>query len=121
MRKFAAEVNAETLPLRCGHSPEEYKDFPFRVLLVLQNEERRNNLAERLLKNNPPVRTMAWLTTFAEITTDPLGAIWVQPADYMEIVRDTAWDPRRERTGAYRRDPAREAMAATAVEKAKIT
>ncbi len=68
------------------------------MLLVLQNEERRNHLAERLLKNNPPVRTMAWLTTFTEITT-PLGAIWIQPADYMEIVRDTAWEspPRAHR------------------------
>jgi hypothetical protein len=55
------------------------------VLFVVPNEERRNNMAERLLQNNPPVRTMVWLTTFQEVTTDPLGAIWMRPIDYREV------------------------------------
>jgi hypothetical protein len=99
-------------------TPEAYKDFPFRVLIL--TEERRNNMAERLLQNEPPVLTMVWLTTFDEIKTDPLGAIWMRPLDYREITKGTLYDPSRERTGAYRTDPAREAMVAAEVKKLKL-
>jgi hypothetical protein len=98
------------LALRHGFTREDYKDFPFRVLMVLPNEERRNNMAERLLQNDPPALTMVWLTTFSEVTVDPLGAIWMRPLDYREITKGTQYDAIRPRTGAYRRDPAREAM-----------
>ncbi|MGH7261402.1 MAG: hypothetical protein ACREI9_12095, partial [Nitrospiraceae bacterium] len=71
---------------------------------------RRNKMAERLLQNTPPVLTMVWLTTFPEITTDSLGAIWMRPLDYREITKGTPYDSSRERTGAYRRQPEREEM-----------
>jgi hypothetical protein len=32
------------LAVRYGYTPEAYKDFPFRVLFVLPNDERRNNM-----------------------------------------------------------------------------
>jgi hypothetical protein len=80
------------LAVRYGSTREAYKEFPFRVLMVLPNEERRNNMAERLLQNDPPVLTMVWLTTFSEITTDPLGAIWMRPLDYREITKHTLYD-----------------------------
>lgn len=108
------------LSVRYGHSPEEYKDFPFRVLLVLQNEKRRNNLAEWLLKNNPPVRTTTWLTTFSEITARPARgdlATTRRPYGNRERYR---MDPRRPRTSAYRRDPAREAMVAAEIQKLRL-
>lgn len=108
------------LALRYGHTPEDYKDFPFRVLIVLPNDERRNNMAERLLQNTPPVLTMVWLTTYPKITTDPLGAIWMRPVDYREITKGTLYDPSRPRTGAYRRDPAREAMVAEELTKRRL-
>lgn len=98
------------LAVKYGSTAEEYKDFPFRVLIVLPNDERRNNMAARLLQNTPPVLTMVWLTTFQEITTDPLGAIWMRPIDYKEITEGTPYDPSRERTGAYRRQPEREEL-----------
>jgi protein involved in plasmid replication-relaxation len=98
------------LAVRYGGSPEDYKDFPFRVLMVVPNDERRNNMAERLLQNTPPILTMVWLMTFAEITADPLGAIWMRPVDYREITKGTSYDPSRARTGAYRRQPEREAL-----------
>jgi hypothetical protein len=108
------------LALRHGFTREDYKDFPFRVLMVLPNEERRNNMAERLLQNEPPALTMVWLTTFSEITTDPLGAIWMRPLEYRDITKGTLYDPSRPRTGAYRRDPAREAMVVERIRKLRL-
>ncbi|MGH8656228.1 MAG: hypothetical protein ACREUI_03230, partial [Burkholderiales bacterium] len=81
---------------------------------------RRNKMAERLLQNTPPVLTMVWLTTFPEITTDSLGAIWMRPLDYREITKGTLYDPSRERTGAYRRQPGREELVAAGVKKSRL-
>jgi hypothetical protein len=108
------------LALRYGFTREEYKDFPFRVLMVLPNEERRNNMAERLLQNDPPALTMVWLTTFSEITADPLGAIWMRPLEYRDITKGTQYDPSRPRTGAYRREPAREGLVAAELKKFRL-
>jgi hypothetical protein len=108
------------LAVRHGFTPEDYKDFPFRVLMVLRNEERRNNMAERLLQSDPPALTMVWLTTFAEVTTDPLGAIWMRPLEYRDITKGTQYDPSRARTGAYRREPAREAMVVAGLKKLRL-
>jgi hypothetical protein len=63
---------------------------------------------------------MVWLTTFAEITADPLGAIWMRPLDYREITKGTQYDATRPRTGAYRTDPAREAMVAVELNKLSL-
>lgn len=108
------------LAVQYGGSPEDYQDFPFRVLMVVPNDERRNNMAERLLQNTPPILSMVWLTTFAEITTDPLGAIWMRPIDYREITKGTAYDPSRLRTEAYRRQPEREALVAGELKKLRL-
>ncbi|MCA1602606.1 MAG: replication-relaxation family protein [Acidobacteria bacterium] len=108
------------LAVRYGASPEDYREYPFRVLMVVPNDERRNNMAERLLQNTPPILSMVWLTTFAEITTDPLGAIWMRPRDYREITKGTAYDPSRPRTGAYRRQPEREALVAGELKKSRL-
>jgi hypothetical protein len=108
------------LAIRYGSTREAYKDFPFRVLMVLPNEERRNNMAERLLQNEPPVLTMVWLTTFSEITTAPLGAIWIRPLEYRDITKGTQYDPSRERTGAYGRDPVREGLVAERIRKLRL-
>jgi hypothetical protein len=108
------------LAVRYGSTREAYKDFPFRVLMVLPNEERRNNMAERLLQNEPPVLTMVWLTTFSKITADPLGAIWMRPLEYRDITKGTQYDPSRPHTGAYRRDPAREGLIAAELKKLRL-
>jgi hypothetical protein len=108
------------LAVRHGFAREDYKDFPFRVLMVLPNEERRNNMAERLLQNDPPALTMVWLTTFSEIKADPLGAIWMRSLEYRDITKGTQYDPARPRTGAYRRDPAREVMVVEGLKKLKL-
>ena len=72
------------LAVRNGQPASAYKDFPLRVLIVCKSEARRDNLARRLLQNNPPTLTQAWLTTMEEIISQPLGAIWVRPVDYRD-------------------------------------
>ena len=103
-----------------GESAELRDEFTFRVLVVLHSDERRNNLAERLLQNNPPVLRRAWLTTYREVTTNPLGAIWMRPLEYREITRGTEFDPSRPRTGAYRRRKEREEFVAGELEKLSL-
>ncbi len=68
------------------------EDFPFLVLMVVQNPERRNNTAERLLTNNPPTRSQAWLTTYDEVIKDPLGSIWVVPKEYNDVIKGSIYD-----------------------------
>lgn len=106
------------LAARYGQSRERFRDFPFRVLIVLRNTERRNNTAERLLQGTTPILTQVWLTTFEEITTQPLGAIWIRPADYREATAGTSFAPDRRRDlSLYRRQPEREALVEARIEK----
>jgi len=65
-----------------GGNRSDYAQFPFRVLMVLPSVARRENLAERLLAINPPIETQVWMTTREEITSKPLGSVWLRPADY---------------------------------------
>lgn len=80
---------------------------PFQVLYILENAERRNNTAERLLSITPPILNHVWLTTFEEVTRDPLGPIWIRPIDYRDRLDDTLFDTRRIRPqpGYKRRTP----------------
>jgi hypothetical protein len=68
--------------VRNGATRDEYKKFPFRVLMVFKTAERRNNAALRLLQNTPPILTLVYLSTFEEVTRDPTGMIWIRPLDY---------------------------------------
>lgn len=87
----------------------EYEKFPFRVLFVLKNAERRNNAAERLLLLQPPILSQVWLTTFAEVTTNPLGSIWIRPMDYRAALAGTSFEATgRHGDRPYRRQVDRE-------------
>lgn len=106
------------LAVRYGYSQQDYRDFPFRVLMVFRNAERRNNAAERLLLNTPPILTQVWLTTHQEMLQQPLGAIWVRPLDYRRVTEETAYDPELRRDmGVYRRQPEREETVEAAIDK----
>lgn len=72
-----------------GKSAEEFESHPFRVLMVLQNDERRNNTAERLLECSPPILSQVWLTTYNELTQNPLAPIWITPRTYRDAVAQT--------------------------------
>jgi hypothetical protein len=65
-----------------GKAPEDYKDFPFRVLVVCKSRERRDNIARILVEMTPPILTQVCLTVLGEACDDPLGAVWRFPADY---------------------------------------
>jgi len=71
------------------------KRVPFRVLIVLQNPERRNNVADSLLRLNPPILQQVWLATLPDLRANPLRPIWMRPVDYREATKNTAFDPDR--------------------------
>ena len=100
---------------------EKKMTLPFRVLIVLKSAERRNNTAERLLQNNPPILTQAWLTTFDEVTADPLGTIWIRPQDYREAVNGTQFEKECIKpTFEYRRQAEREMFVEEKIKKRKL-
>jgi len=68
--------------VRQGGTAVEYKQYPFLVLMVFKSEQRRDNAAERMLQNQPPIHTQVWMTTYAELTCEPLGKIWSVPIGY---------------------------------------
>ena len=103
---------------RNGATRDQFRDFPFRVLMVFKNAERRNNTAERLLASNRPMLTQACLTTLDEVTTNPLGTIWLCPADYREAVKGTAFEsPKGNTQWGYKRQSARELLVEARVRK----
>jgi len=105
-----AEPGPQLIPFsRAAQPREHFRQFPFRVLWIFRNAERRNNAAESFLRHHPPILTMAWLTTFDELVNDPLGDIWIRPLDYQRVIRDSTFDLVLQSPAAfYRRQAARE-------------
>lgn len=73
------------LAMRYGGTTADFEAFPFRVLIVFKGPERRDNFARRLLSLHPPILGQAWLATLVEVTTKPLGSIWLRPCDYRAL------------------------------------
>lgn len=95
VQKAAAYLNyyrSGGFAVRCGGNRSDAAKYPFRVLFILKTEERRNNLAERLLLSNPPILTMAYLAASKDALADPLGKVWMRPADYRDAVAGSAFD-----------------------------
>lgn len=116
LRRYAVFHRAGGFAERCGGGRHEVAAYPFRVLVVLESEERRNNLAEALARAFPPVLTLVWLAIKGEVLADPLSACWVCPVDYRDAVAAMP-PPRRGRGEWYRRDRAREARIAALIRK----
>ncbi len=107
--------------VRNGATRDDFKQFPFRVLMVFKTAERRNNTAERLLQNTPPILTMVWLTTFADATTDPFGPIWIRPSEYRDATNGTPFDvERRINSFTYRRNTQREIFIESKIQKRRL-
>jgi hypothetical protein len=105
---------------RSGGSPVDFNKYPFRVLMVFMTAERRNNVAELLLHDRPPIRSQVLLTTFAEAISDPFGPIWVTPEEYRNALgSDMPTVPHAKRR-PYRRPAARDALVEARVEKVSI-
>lgn len=106
---------------RNGAQRSAFKDYPFRVLMVFKNAERRNNTAERLLQSNPPILTQTCLSTFEEVTKNPLGKIWLCPVDYRDAVKGTPFESsQRHNAWGYKRMTARETIVEQRVRKFAI-
>lgn len=106
------------LAVRFGHSPSEYKEFPFRVLMVLKTAERRNNVAEALLTTSSPIFTMVWLATLPEVISNPFLPIWVRPRDYATAVDGSPYSViKPDRRSIYRRQIERERFVESRVTK----
>jgi len=90
-----------------GGSTLEFKDFPFRVLMIFKTAERRNNIALRLLNNVPPILTLVCLATLEEVTVRPFDPIWVCPASYRPFVDSEFGTAHPAQTWAYRRQSVR--------------
>lgn len=104
--------------VRNGAGRSEFQQFPFRVLMVFKTAERRNNTAERLLSSHPPILTQICLTTFAEVTANPLGPIWIELKDYRNVTDGTHFDTSKLKpTFVYRRQPEREALVEAKIRK----
>ena len=107
--------------VRNGASREDYKQFPFRVLVVFKTAERRNNSAERLLKENLPIFRQVCLSTLEDVLRDPLGSIWINPANYRDAVKGTSFDTDRKRESlGYKRQTAREIFVEKNVRKFRL-
>ena len=107
--------------VRNGATRDKFEDFPFRVLMVFKSAERRNNTAERLLQNNPPILSQAWLATLADATAAPLGAIWIQPRDYRDVTRNTPFDAgSQSKSFVYRRNLEREVFIEMKIKKLRL-
>lgn len=89
---------------RNGGDARTFRDYPFRVLYVVQNEERRNVLCERLAQLGrrgdgggralPLYGNQHWVTTASALRRDPLGVIWLTVGEYFRATTDTVYDPR---------------------------
>jgi hypothetical protein len=107
--------------VRCGGERNAFDKFPFRVLIVVKTPERRNNIAERLLQNRPPILRQVYLSTFAEAVANPVGNIWIRPIDYQEATADTPHEPKEGiRKWGYRRQTARELLVEERIKKCPL-
>ena len=68
---------------RMGGDRTNFRQYPFRTLMVFCSPERRDNAARRLLLHTPPILTISWLTTMNEFTRNPLGPIWLTPGQFL--------------------------------------
>lgn len=107
--------------LRNGGTRADYKEYPFRVLMVFKTAERRNNTAERLLQNTVPIYSQVMLATFDEATANPLGPIWIRPIDYRDATNGTPFDVSKQKESwGYKRQTERELFVESKVKKISI-
>jgi hypothetical protein len=107
--------------MRNGATRADYKQFPFRVIMVFKSAERRNNTAERLLQGAQPIFKQVCHATLEDVTRDPFGAIWIRPFDYREATKGTQFIADRPReTWQYKRQAEREAFIEQHIQKHSI-
>lgn len=119
-RGYRSFYRAGGFARRCGGSPVDFNKYPFRVLMVFMTAERRNNVAELLLHDRPPIRSQVLLATFAEAISDPFGPIWITPEAYRHALGSKMPTVPHAKRRPYRRPSARDALVEARVEKVSI-
>lgn len=79
---------------RNGDAATNYKQYPFRLLIVLNSRVRRDNLARRLLEHHPPILNQAYLATIEDVLKKPLDHIWIRPSDFRASSADVQLRPK---------------------------
>lgn len=114
---YAAFYRSGGFATRNGRPPEKFKSLPFRVLMAFKSDERRNNVAESLLRMKSPILRQVWLTSIAAVLADPLRPIWVRPVDYRDALQGTRFQVAVGRGQLHRRDTERETTVESRVQK----
>lgn len=103
---------------RNGGDRSAYREYPFRVLMAFKTAERRNNVAERLLRGTPPIFALVYLSTLEEVKKDPTAAIWIRPLDYRNATEGWPSKPgNRFGQRGYQRQTARDMLVEQRVKK----
>ena len=119
VRRYVSYYKSGKFALRNDGARSDYSNYPFRVLLVFKSSDRKNNTAIELLGANPPIFTQAYLTTFQDVITDPLGSIWIRPVDLSNVsFLKASLKPRRR--NEYVRDVSRNCLIEEQVRKSSI-
>lgn len=109
--KYAQHYRNGGFAAKRGFGRKDFKSHPFRLLVVVPSAERRNNVAEKLIKSKTTARSLAWLATMKELLANPLGVNWLRPVDYDAALHGTALDGAPSaRKAIYRRQSEREAL-----------
>jgi len=121
-RAYRSHYSSGNFAVRAGHPRSAYRSHPFRVLVIVPSDERRNNLASQLCSLDRPIHSQVWLTTRTELLADPLGAIWICPLDYANATINTAYAPSTDpiRALQYRTAPDRERLVAKQIRKRRL-
>lgn len=69
---------------RRGGAEAAPRAFPFRTLWTFPSRARLEGFAKMCHEHRPPILKMMWLATFNDALRDPLGPIWIRPADPAE-------------------------------------
>lgn len=67
---------------RFGVERDRFSEFPFRVLLICKSIQRKNNVATRFLRNEPPLLTQVWMAIITDAISSPLNSLWSTAKDY---------------------------------------
>ncbi len=97
------------------------EDYPFRVLIVVESQERRNNLAEYMLQHTS-IKDFVMLTTFKLLQENPLGEIWISPQDYDRATRKTPFEVKQVSLTQwiYKRDIKRDEFVEQMIQKHRL-
>ncbi len=61
---------------RFGHHRQDFRLFPFRILMIFSAEERCRNFISKLTLSNLPFGGQALFATLDSVMADPFGRIW---------------------------------------------